>query len=301
MTLASLPVDGSLPLSDFLDVYLRIRAQQIKSIKAVGCCLRRMAKRLPAATVAELGRAHVSDYIAARLAEGRMAKTVNVELLNLSAALNFARRQWGWRIDNPVSGQYLREPEGRLRFLSFQEAGRLLDHSARLPGLYGDVLPDFIALALNTGLRKTELLTLTWSQVRSGRIILEPHVTKNCRRRIVPINATAAAVLDRRKVNGSPWVLASQGERIRNIYRPFYRACDLAGIEDFRIHDMRHTFASWLVIAGVPLLQVRDLLGHSSIKMTERYAHLSQDALVKAVAVLDGVCERDAEGGAAVP
>jgi integrase len=63
----------------------------------------------------------------------------------------------------------------------------------------------------------------------------------------------------------------------------------LANLDDFRIHDLRHTFASWLVLAGVPLLEVRDLLGHSSIKMTERYAHLSQDALVKAVAVLDQV------------
>jgi integrase len=64
-------------------------------------------------------------------------------------------------------------------------------------------------------------------------------------------------------------------------------ACARAGIKDFRVHDLRHTFASWLVSAGVPLAEVRDLLGHSTIEMTERYAHLAPDNHVRAVSVLD--------------
>lgn len=64
-------------------------------------------------------------------------------------------------------------------------------------------------------------------------------------------------------------------------------ACARAGIKDFRVHDMRHTFASWLVSAAVPLAEVRDLLGHSTIEMTERYAHLAPDNHVRAVSVLD--------------
>ncbi len=85
----------------------------------------------------------------------------------------------------------------------------------------------------------------------------------------------------------SPWVLSdTRGERIRDVKRSFRTACRRARIQDFRFHD-RHTCAAWLVSAGVPLTEVRDLLGHSSIKVTERYAHLAPENVRAAVAVLD--------------
>jgi integrase len=285
MHLSALPLDGSLSLREFVEIYLRIRAHQLRSIHSVGCCLRRLAGRLPAVPIAQLRRVDISEYIAIRQAEGRTAKTINVELLNLSAALNYAKKHWGWHIENPISGQYLRVSDGRLRYLSQQEAFRLLAIAKTLRGIAGDVLPDFIALALNTGMRKTELLRLKWAQVNDNRITLEPEITKNCKRRIVPLNATAMHVLGKRRGRVSPFVFGT----VDNLYPTWHHICNLANLDDFRIHDLRHTFASWLVLAGVPLLEVRDLLGHSSIKMTERYAHLSQDALVKAVAVLDQV------------
>ena len=76
-------------------------------------------------------------------------------------------------------------------------------------------------------------------------------------------------------------------ERIRDVKRSFGTACRRARIEDFRFHDLRHTCAAWLVSAGVPLTEVRDLLGHSSVKVTERYAHLAPENVRAAVAVLD--------------
>ncbi len=76
---------------------------------------------------------------------------------------------------------------------------------------------------------------------------------------------------------------------VTNIYPAWWNALERAEIQDFKIHDLRHTFASWLVMRGVPLIHIRDLLGHSSIKMTERYAHLCQDNLAAAVAILEKV------------
>lgn len=77
------------------------------------------------------------------------------------------------------------------------------------------------------------------------------------------------------------------GDRIRDIKRSFATARRRAGIEDFRFHDLRHTSAAWLVSTGVPLSAVRDLLGHSTVKVTERYAHLAPEDVRAAVAMLD--------------
>lgn len=84
------------------------------------------------------------------------------------------------------------------------------------------------------------------------------------------------------------WVFCNaNGERIASIRRSFNTACHRAGLVDFHIHDLRHTCAAWLVSAGVALATVRDLLGHTSITMTERYAHLAPENIRAAVAVLE--------------
>jgi len=147
-------------------------------------------------------------------------------------------------------------------------------------------LPNFIRLALNTGCRKNELLGLEWSRVDFERqcFRLEPHHTRNGKRRLVPLNPAALAALREQyewvshHCSLSPWVFGSfAGGRITTFQTGFGAACARSGIEDLRIHDLRHTFASWLVMEGVSLYVVKDLLGHSSIAVTERYAHLSPD------------------------
>ena len=134
-------------------------------------------------------------------------------------------------------------------------------------------------------MRKTELLKLHSRQIDGNRLTLDPEMTKNCKRRIIPLNALARSILDRRKQGTAGFIFPS----LNGLYPAWHKLCEHAEVMDFRIHDLRHTFASWLVLAGVPLLEVRDLLGHSSIKMTERYAHLSQDALMRAVTVLERI------------
>jgi integrase len=141
------------------------------------------------------------------------------------------------------------------------------------------------------------MLGLEWRRVdlHARLIHLEAEHTKTSRRRSVPLNDEAYnAILEASRFRAqhcpdSQWVFcARKGEKIGSVKKAFWRACQQAGISDFRIHDLRHTCAAWLVSAGVPLTEVRDLLGHSTVKMTERYAHLAPENIRAAVAVLDG-------------
>lgn len=235
----------------------------------------------------------IRGYIELRKAADRAATTIRRELALLSAMLNWARNEKDWRIPNPVPGRRLPTPEGRLRWLTPEDADRLIE--AAEAGRAGH-LPDFIRLALHTGMRKGELLRLDWTRVdlRAGVIRLEAQHTKTARRRIVPLNQTArAALLSRARHRAehcpaSPWVFCDEdGNRLANVRKGFEMACQRAGIQDFRIHDLRHTCAAWLVTAGAPLAEVRDLLGHQSVVMTERYAHLAPENLRSTVARLD--------------
>ncbi len=226
-------------------------------------------------------------YVQKRLEVGIQPTTVNRELSVLSAAFNHARRKWGVQMANPTRHLRLRMPALRVRYLERCQADALLREAYELRADLGD----FVRLALNTGCRKNELLTLRWSDVNleRGYILLRPENTKANRRRVIPINRGADQALRGRLIgNDSEWVFANRfGERIKALDWLFRKAVRAAGIEDFRIHDLRHTFASWLVTEGVELIKVRDLLGHTSIKMTERYAHLMPNRLHDAVRVLD--------------
>lgn len=247
--------------------------------------------------VNDLTASDVRAYIARRREAGVSDSTINRETALLSAAINYANREWDWVLPNPAKGRKLKEPEGRVRWISRVEAETLI-HEAGKDRLAGRWLPDFIRLALNTGARKEELTGLEWRRVdlQTGLIYLEAHHTKAGKRRSIPLNRTAReALLARARFRAeycpdSPWVFCdTKGRRVANPRKGFESACKRAKIEDFRIHDLRHTCAAWLVTAGVALAEVRDLLGHSTVMMTEKYAHLAPESVRAAVARLDGV------------
>ena len=264
---------------------------------------RRWRQLLPGRTVQSLKPADIHGYIAARKQTGVSNSTVNRELSFLAACIAWCNRELGWALPNPIQGRKLKEPEGRTRWLAMEEAQRLIDaarSSKRAP-----YLADFLTLALNTGMRRGEMLGLEWRRVDLQRrvISLEAAHTKTGKSRSVPLNDNArAALINRARFRaetcpGSPWVFTNdKGARISSFKRSFATACRVAGIEDFRIHDLRHTCAAWLVTAGVPLPEVRDLLGHSSVTMTERYAHLDQVNIRAAVDRLDQM-SRSGHGG----
>ena len=220
--------------------------------------------------------------------------TIRRELSLLSAAINYARIQWGWNIPNPVEKRKPPQGEDRIRWLKAEEAERLIAAARGEPR--APHLADFIILGLHTGCRSQEMLALEWDRVDlEQRLIYLPAGKNKGKRHVsVPLNATACEVMARRKrfrdehCPGSPWVFSTKkGTRVASVKHSFATACRRAGIADFRPHDLRHTCAAWLVQAGVPLMQVRDLLRHTSYQVTEKYAHLAPEQVRGAVAVLD--------------
>jgi len=171
----------------------------------------------------------------------------------------------------------------RLRYLSKEECKALI--STCRPHL-----KPIVITALNTGMRYGEILGLEWNKhidLKHGFILLDR--TKNGERRQIPINQTLRNTLKslpRRLDN--PYVFCSKdGKKYVEIHCSFNTALRKAGIHDFRFHDLRHTFASHLVMAGVDITTVKDLLGHKTLTMTLRYAHLASGHVRNAVNILD--------------
>ena len=190
--------------------------------------------------------------------------------------------------------KHLEENNRRLRYLSERESQNLID--ACNPCLYPkhlkppNYLMPIVVCALNTGMRKEEILSLEWERnidLVHGFILLEN--TKNGERREIPINQTLRDTLQNliRRL-GSPYVFINEeGKRLKEIKRAFHTALRRSGIKSFTFHDLRHTFASQLVMKGADLTTVKELLGHKTLAMTLRYAHLTPEHKAKAVGLLD--------------
>ena len=162
------------------------------------------------------------------------------------------------------------------RFLSREEIGRLyraLDEEAGRGERFRQQA-DIIRLLLLTGCRRNEILTLRWSAVEDGKLVLGDSKTGP---RQVPLNTQARSILERQQRGGSLFVFPSPSDSSRPRgpeLRVWYRVRREAGIEDVRLHDLRHTHASHAVMNGVPVPVVSRLLGHSNVRTTLRYAHL---------------------------
>jgi integrase len=158
--------------------------------------------------------------------------------------------------------------------------------SAELPDLravtFTDHLKPMVLLALNTGMRRGEIFNLQWSHLDLPRTMLkvEGSGTKSVRTRYIPLNDDALTVLSawRDQTEGENFIFpARDAGRMDNITRAWRNLTKKAKVADFNFHDIRHDFASRLVMAGVDLNTVRELLGHTDIKMTLRYAHLAPE------------------------
>jgi integrase len=244
----------------------------------------------------EIGAQEVRAYIAHRQAQGRQPGCINRELSLMSGAMRWARAELEWEVGNPWRSRFLREPPGRTRFLSHDEALALLA-ATEGPGAGAPALGDIIRLILATGLRIGEALGLEWRRVDLGRglIRFEAGDQKNNQAATIPLNATArAALLGRARFRashcpGTPWVFCTRGgKRFESVSAGFLTACQRAGIEDCHPHDLRRTFGSWLVQSGISIDRVSKLLRHGDVGLTARvYAHLRPQDLADAAAVLD--------------
>ena len=237
-----------------------------------------------------IGMREVERYKARKLKDGLSPKTVNNHLTILRRCLVVAH-EWAL-LEHVPQIKWLKVPKPEFDFLDFDEAPQLV---ASADGEW----PAMILVAVRTGLRQGELLALRWDDVDlvGGRIVVRRsdwrgHVgaTKNGRTREVPLSAEAVSTLQGHRhlrgelvfchATGRPWTE-------KELRRPLYRACKRAGIRRIGWHVLRHTFASHLVMRGVALKAVQELLGHSTIEMTMRYARLTPDVRRDAVQQLD--------------
>jgi integrase len=243
-----------------------------------------------------LNGAAVLVYVEKRRLANVGDSAIRRELAVLGAAITGANAQLHWGIVDPTRHRKPPQSEGRLRWITIDEADRLIIAAGQEPR--SPYLADWITVALHTGCRKGELLGLTWDRVdlHRGVIYLEAEHNKSRQRQSVPLNSIAKTALNRRAAfraeycPETAWVFCEKsGTPIQSIRKGFQTACRRADIQDFRPHDCRHTCASWLVQQGVPLSTVKEVLRHSSITVTERYAHLAPENARSAVSVLEGL------------
>jgi len=247
--------------------------------------------------LAEITASRVTDYKAKRLAVKRgeqplSAAAINRPLALLRHLLRLACEEWEVLPSVPKI-RLEKEDQGRLRWLTPEEAIKLLDKCRERKN---PTLIDLVEFALYTGLRQGEALGLTWDRVDRSRGVVLLEITKSGRRREVPLNVQADAVLARRAGAGKPEGLVF-GTRSWYAFRGYWEeAVEKASLGDFRFHDLRHTFASWAIQRGATLPEVKDLLGHHSLAMVMRYAHLAPEHLRSAVSRLDDVLTQKQAG-----
>jgi len=209
----------------------------------------------------------------------------------LSHALTVAVNEWGWLEDSPMRKVTKpKEPRGRVRFLSDDERSRLLKVCKESSNSY---LYPVVVLALSTGMRQGEIMGLTWDTVdlNLGRAIL--HETKNGERRAVAITGHALELLKElskvRRIDSNllfpPHKITPQ--KSMDLRSPWESALKKAEIEDFHFHDLRHSAASYLAMNGASLAEIAEVLGHKTLQMVKRYAHLSEGHTARVVASMN--------------
>ena len=254
--------------------------------------------------VSQLGAYTLSDITPARISEcrdtllseityrktQRSPSTANRYMAALSHAFSIAVKEWGWLEANPLNKiRKLKEPRGRIRFLSDEERKRLLTacHESNTPHLYLIVI-----LCLSTGARKMEIMNLTWDDVDFNRNVITLHETKNGERRLLPlVHKARALLLEHSKIRNLESNLLFPSKHNANkpidIRAAWEAALKQADITDFRFHDLRHSAASYLAMNGASLAEIAEVLGHKTLQMVKRYAHLSEAHTAKVVASMN--------------
>jgi integrase len=212
----------------------------------------------------------------------------------LSHSFTVAVKEWGWLEDSPMRKVTKpKESRGRVRFLSDDERFRLLKvcKESRNPYLY-----PVVVLALSTGMRQGEIMNLTWDTVdlNQGRAIL--HETKNGERRAIAITGHALETLKElnkvRRIDCNLLFPAKENtpqkpQKPIDLRSPWETAVKIARLQDFHFHDLRHSAASYLAMNGASLAEIAEVLGHKTLQMVKRYAHLSEGHTARVVASMN--------------
>lgn len=223
----------------------------------------------------------------AKQPQPRNPATVNRYLAALSHAFSIAVREWDWLEDNPCRKvAKLKESRGRVRCLDDDERRRLLAacQASDNPDLYPAVV-----LALSTGARRMEALSIRWKDVDLKRGFITLEETKNGERRTLPLQGHALELLKQRarvRRIDTDLVFPSPADPTEpaSFRKSWETALRVAGIEDFRWHDLRHSAASYLAMNGASLAEIAEVLGHKTLAMVKRYSHIHPEHTARVVA-----------------
>ena len=277
-------------IEDFSDTYLA-RRRHLRFHKRDALSVRTLLKYFKGQNLMSIIPSKIEDYIGSRLEDGVANGTINRELTCLKRMFSLAIK-WEDAQFNPVKEvDFLEEPPGRTKFLSEDKARKLISCAS-------DHIKPIITTALNTGMRLSEILSLKWSEVHIESVVnphVELQVTKNNKMRYIPLNDDMVELLkrikkenDQRPQPSEHVFLGKYGKPLLSVKGPFKAALKKANIQDFRFHDLRHTFASHYVMNGGDLMSLKEIGGWSSLKMVERYSHLASDYKTKMMNKLSG-------------
>jgi integrase len=285
------PIGAEKTFGEMMEKYERERFSELASGSRRGCksYLDGLVAYFGDYPIMKITPRLINEFKQMRKAEGVKPATVVRQLTIMKRAYNIAIREWEWLDSNPVTKVSCeRVNNARDRWLTLEEEGKLLDTCSQW-------LREIVEFALNTGMRIGEILSITNKAVDLPRRTVTVLKSKNGERRTIPLNDTLFELLTgKAKVKSLKTDLvfytANQtAYHNANVRRDFELALKKAGIEGFRFHDLRHTFATRLVQSGEDLYRVAKLMGHKDIRMTQRYSHHSTESLRESVMILDSL------------
>ena len=266
-----------------------------RSFSTKKCFVKQFVQKFGVTPLRNFNSMLLEQYQTEKLQEGNKPATVN-RLFSVLKHMFTKAVEWEWIEEGVLKKirkiKHLDEHNKRLRYLTVEQCEDLLNTC-------DSHLRPIVTCALHTGMRRSEILSLTWDKIdfNNGFILLDD--SKNGERREIPMDQTLKETLlalfhgtkerpRRLDVNHVFYDPATE-KTCKDIKRVFPIVCRRAKITDFHFHDLRHTFASHLVMSGQDITTVKELLGHKTLTMTLRYAHLAPSHKVKAVNVLDSV------------
>jgi len=275
---------GRTPFKQFAETYLERVVPLMNSLRTEKTRVLRWMRHFGNRPLGQITRAEIETWRREKLLRCQPA-TANRDLARLRAML---RRAVEWELleKSPLEGlKFLRENNARTRYLTLEECERLIQSCLALH------IKALVIIALHTGMRRGEILNLRWQDLDLSAGLILIRDSKNGEPRHVPMDSTVQSHLESYPQRpGVDWVFSnSSGERLRDIRGGFHNALRRAELTDLHFHDLRHTYASHWVQSGGDLYVLKDILGHKSITITQRYAHLSPAYKREAVNRMDKI------------
>jgi len=255
-----------------------------RSLRRDGCSIKALMSHFEYLKISQITPLHIENYKKKRLEEKKMPGTINRELACLKHMYTLAKK-WKLTRENPVSEvKLLKEEKYKMEILSKVEAELLINAAT-------EHLKPILIVALNTGMRRGEVLGLRWSDIDFVNYNINVKNTKSGKDRTIPMNSLVVGALKKLDMS-SEFVFPyprRKNKPLKDVSHSLNTACHKVGIDKLRFHDLRHTAATFMVQAGIDLVTIKEILGHSTVQMTMIYCHSSQESKRKAVQELERI------------